>query len=151
VADVFSGGPEKTWSHMYTYSAHPGGAAAALKNLEIVEREGLVENARARGEQLKERLAEMKEKHPMVGDVRGAGLIQGIEFVADRKTKQHFDPKLRVNARLTEKLIARGVWIRVPAYIVPIAPPLIITADELDELATAIDESLGEVERELGV
>jgi adenosylmethionine-8-amino-7-oxononanoate aminotransferase len=151
VADVFSGGPEKTWSHMYTYSAHPGGAAAALKNLEIVEREGLVENARARGEQLKERLAEMKEKHPMVGDVRGAGLIQGIEFVADRTTKRHFDPKLRVNARLTEKLIARGIWIRVPAYIVPIAPPLIITADELDELATAIDESLGEVERELGV
>ena len=136
---------------MYTYSAHPGGAAAALKNLEIEERENLVENARARAEQLKERLAEMKEKHPMVGDVRGAGLIQGIEFVADRKTKQHFDPKLRVNARLTEKLIARGVWIRVPAYIVPIAPPLIITADETDELATAIDESLGEVERELGV
>ena len=151
VADVFSGGPEKTWSHMYTYSAHPGGAAAALKNLEIVERENLVENARARGEQLKERLEEMKEKHPMIGDVRGTGLIQGIEFVADRTSKQHFDPKLRVNARLTEKLIARGVWIRVPAYIVPIAPPLIITADELDELATAIDESLGEVERELGV
>ncbi len=151
IADVFSGGPDKTWSHMYTYSAHPGGAAAALANLAIVEREGLVDNARARGEQLAERLAEMKEKHPMVGDVRGAGLIQGIEFVADRKTKQHFDPSLKVNARLTEKLIARGVWIRVPAYIVPIAPPLVITADELDELATAIDESLGEVEKELGV
>ena len=151
VADVFSGGPEKTWSHMYTYSAHPGGAAAALKNLEIMERENLVENARVRGEQLSERLEEMKEKHSMVGDVRGAGLIQGIEFVADRETKEHFDPSLRVNARLTEKLIERGVWIRVPAFIVPIAPPLIITADELDGLCEAIDESLGEVEKELGV
>ena len=150
VADVFSGGPEKTWSHMYTYSAHPGGAAAALKNLEIVEREGLVENARVRGEQLHERLEEMKGKHSIVGDVRGAGLIQGIEFVADRKTKAHFDPSLRVNARLTEKLIARGVWIRVPAFIVPIAPPLTITADELDGLCDAIDESLGEVQGELG-
>ena len=151
VADVFSGGPEKTWSHMYTYSAHPGGAAAALKNLEIVERENLVENARARGEQLAERLAEMKERHPMVGDVRGAGLIQGIEFVADRETREHFDPSLRVNARLTEKLIERGVWIRVPAYIIPFAPPLIITADEIDALCNAVDESLGEVEQELGV
>lgn len=151
VADVFSGGPEKTWSHMYTYSAHPGGAAAALKNLEIVEREGLVENARIRGEQLHDRLEEMKEKHQMVGDVRGVGLIQGIEFVADRKTKQHFDPSLRINARLTEKLIEKGVWIRVPAYIVPLAPPLTITADELDGLCDAVDESLGEVERELEV
>lgn len=151
IADVFSGGPEKTWSHMYTYSAHPGGAAAAMANLAIVEREGLVENARIRGEQLHERLLEMKEKHPMIGDVRGAGLIQGIEFVADRKTKQHFDPSLRVNMRLTERLIERGVWIRVPAYIIPLAPPLIITADEMDQLATAVDESLTEVEKELGI
>jgi putrescine aminotransferase len=151
VADVFAGGPEKTWSHMYTYSAHPGGAAAALKNLEIVERENLVENARVRGEQIRERLEEMKEKHPMVGDVRGAGLIQGIEFVKDRKTKEHFDPSMRVNARLTEKFIERGIWIRVPAYIIPLAPPLIINADQVDELCTAVDESITEVEKELGV
>jgi 4-aminobutyrate aminotransferase-like enzyme len=111
----------------------------------------LVENARLRGEQLMDRLLEMKDKHPMIGDVRGAGLIQGIEFVADRKTKAHFDPKMRVNARLTEKLIERGIWIRVPAFIIPLAPPLIITADQLDHLATAIDESLTAVEKELGV
>ena len=87
----------------------------------------------------------------MIGDVRGAGLIQGIEFVADRETKQHFDASMHVNMRLTEKLIDRGVWIRVPAYIIPIAPPLVITADELNALADAIDESLTEVEQELGV
>lgn len=151
VADVFSGGPDKTWSHMYTYSGHPGGAAAALKNLEIVERENLVENARVRGEQLAERLQQMKAKHQMVGDVRGVGLIQGIEFVADRETKRHFDPSLHVNAKLTAKLIERGIWIRVPAYIIPIAPPLTITADQLDELCDAIDESLTEVGKDLGV
>jgi putrescine aminotransferase len=151
VADVFSGAPEKTWSHMYTYSGHPGGAAAALKNLEIVERETLVENARVRGEQLCDRLEKMKGKHRLVGDVRGVGLIQGIEFVADRETKEHFDPSLRVNTRLTAKLIERGVWIRVPAYVVPIAPPLTITADELDGLCDAIDESLGAIAKELGI
>jgi adenosylmethionine-8-amino-7-oxononanoate aminotransferase len=149
VADVFSGGPEATFKHMFTYTGHPAGAAAALKNLEIMEREKLVDNARVRGEQLKERLLEMKAKHPIIGDVRGVGLIQGIEFVKDRSTREHFDPKVRLNARLTAGLSKRKVWIRVPAYILPIAPPLVITADELDQLASAIDESITEVESEI--
>ena len=151
IADVFSGGPAATFSHMYTYSNHPAGAAAALRNLEIIEREHLVDNARQRGEQLAERLLEMREKHPMVGDVRGAGLLQGIEFVKDRETKEHFDPSLAVNARLTKKLVDRGVWIRVHPYIIPIAPPLIITADEIDELADTIDQALAGTEKELGM
>ncbi|MBM3959019.1 MAG: aspartate aminotransferase family protein [SAR202 cluster bacterium] len=147
IADVFNGGPEATFKHMFTYTGHPAGAAAALKNLEIIEREKLVENARARGEQLRARLHEMKEKHPIIGDVRGTGLIQGIEFVKDRATKEHFDPKVKLNARLTAALSKRKVWIRVPAFILPIAPPLVISSDELDQLATAIDESITEVER----
>ncbi len=151
VADVFSGGPDKTFKHMFTYTGHPAGAAAGLKNIEIMEREGLVENARVRGLQLKNRMAEMKEKHPVVGDARGAGLIQGLEIVKDRKTKEHFDPKVGVNSRLTASLKKRGIWLRVPAFIVPMAPPLTITADELEHLADALDESLTEVERGLGV
>ena len=151
VADAFAGGPDKVWSHMYTYSAHPGGAAAAFANLEIVERENLVENARIRGEQISESLLEMKNKHAIVGDVRGVGLIQGIEFVKDRTTKEHFDSSVGVNAMLTEELRKRGVWIRVPAYILPIAPPLTITADETDTLTTIIDEALSAVESRLGV
>ena len=136
---------------MYTYSGHPAGTAAALKNLEILERENLVENARERGVQLKERLQDMQERHPIIGDVRGAGLLQGIEFVADRETKEHFPASSNLNGRLTEKLAERGVWIRVPAYILPVAPPLIITADQLDELCAAIDESVGSVKEDLGV
>ena len=119
--------------------------------IEIMERENLVQNARQRGEQLAETLADIKDRHPIVGDARGTGLIQGLELVKDRETKEHFDPSVRLNARLTEKLIDRGIWIRVPAFILPIAPPLIITADEIDEMTTAIDESLTEVESELGV
>jgi putrescine aminotransferase len=151
VADAFAGGPEKVWSHMYTYSAHPGGAAAAFANLEILERENLVENARIRGEQISESLSEMQKKHVIVGDVRGVGLIQGIEFVKDRQTKEHFDSSVGVNAMLTEELRTRGVWIRVPAYILPLAPPLTITADETDNLTGIIDEALGAVEARLGV
>ncbi len=151
IADAFAGGPEKVWSHMYTYSAHPGGAAAAFANLEILERENLVENARIRGEQISESLLDMKNKHVIIGDVRGAGLIQGIEFVKDRKTKEHYDSSVGVNAMLTEELRKRGVWIRVPAYILPIAPPLTITADETDTLTGVIDEALSAVEGRLGV
>ena len=136
---------------MYTYSAHPGGAAAAFANLAIVERENLVDNARIRGEQISESLLAMKDKHPIIGDVRGVGLIQGIEFVKNRQTKEHFDSSVGVNAMLTEELRKRGVWIRVPAYILPIAPPLTITADEADTLCSVIDESLGAVERRLGL
>jgi putrescine aminotransferase len=151
IADAFAGGPEKVWSHMYTYSAHPGGAAAAFANLEILERENLVENARIRGEQISESLLDMKNKHAIIGDVRGVGLIQGIEFVKDRKTKEHYDSSVGVNAMLTEELRKRGVWIRVPAYILPIAPPLTITADETDTLTGIIDEALSAVEGRLGV
>ena len=119
--------------------------------LEIMERENLVQNARQRGEQLAETLADIKDRHPIVGDARGTGLIQGLELVKDRETKEHFDPSVRLNARLTEQLIDRGIWIRVPAFILPLAPPLIVTADEIDEMTTAIDESLTEVESVLGV
>jgi adenosylmethionine-8-amino-7-oxononanoate aminotransferase len=150
IADAFAGGPEKVWSHMYTYSAHPGGAAAAFANLEIVERENLVENAKVRGQQISDSLDEMKAKHPIIGDTRGVGLIQGIEFVKDRETKEHFDSSVGVNAMLTEELRKRGVWIRVPAYILPIAPPLTITADETDTLTSIIDEALTAVESRLG-
>ena len=119
--------------------------------IEIMERENLVENCRARGEQLSELMDDMKDRHPIVGDARGVGLIQGLELVKDRDTKEHFDPSVKLNARLTQKLTDRGIWIRVPAFIMPLAPPLIITADEILELTTAIDESLTEVEAELGV
>ena len=149
IADAFAGGPDKVWSHMYTYSAHPGGAAAAFANLAIVERENLVENARIRGTQITEALEVMKGKHQIIGDTRGVGLIQGIEFVKDRETKEHFDPSIGVNTMLTEELRKRGVWIRVPAYILPIAPPLTITGDETETLLTVIDEALEAVEKRL--
>ena len=151
IAQVFAGGADKVWSHMYTYSAHPGGAAAAMANLAIIEREELVENARLRGEQISDDLARMYRQHPIVGDVRGVGLIQGIEFVKNRETREHFESSIGVNSMLTEELRKRGVWIRVPAYILPIAPPLTITADETENLTAIIDDSLSAVESRLGV
>ena len=149
ISDSFLGEPKNSWSHMYTYSAHPGGAAAGLKNLEIVERENLVENAKLRGEQLFNNLSEIKDKYKIVGDNRGIGLLQGLEIVKNEETKEHFDPSLHLNQILTEKLKKRGIWIRVPAYILPIAPALTVTKDQIDHICVAVDESLGELEKEI--
>ena len=151
IANAFAGGPEKTWSHMYTYSAHPGGVAAGLKNLEILKRENLVQNARERGAQLADRLAAMKDRYEIIGDARGVGLVQGLELVADRATKQSFAPEVGIGGRFTDALKKRGVWIRVGAYILPVSPPLSITADEMDELCDAVEESLAEVTESLGM
>src|SRR5262245_10935000 len=136
---------------MFTYTGHPAGAAAGLVNLDIIEREGLVDNARSRGEQLRGRLAETMARHPIVGDARGVGLLQGLELVRDRRTKEHFPAEVGLGARLTESLRKRGVWLRVPAFVLPIAPPLVISAQEVDHLCDVVDAALGEVERELGV
>ncbi len=149
VGDVFAGGPEKTWSHMYTYSAHPGGVAAGLKNLEIMKREKLVENTRERGAQLSERLSEMKDRHQIIGDARGMGLVQGLELVADRDTKEHYPAEAMLNTRLTQALKDRGIWIRVPAFILPVSPPLTITSQELDDLCDIVEESIIEVTKTL--
>ena len=145
VAEVFD---DEAFSHMYTYSGHPAGAAAALANIEILERENLVENARLRGEQLERRLLEMKEMHPIVGDVRGAGLLRGIEIVKDKKTKEHFPASMTINSLLTRGFMERGLWLRAQPFIVPIAPPLIVTADEIDMIADAIDGALTDAESE---
>ena len=151
VADAFQGSADRTFKHMFTYTGHPAGAAAALVNLDILEREGLVANARARGEQLRARLAETAARHPIVGDARGTGLLQGLELVRDRQSKEHFPPEAGLSARLTKSLRKRGVWLRAPAFILPIAPPLVVSADEIDQLCDAVDGALGEVERSLGL
>ena len=150
ISNAFAGGPEKTWSHMYTYSAHPGGVAAGLKNLEIMKRENLVQNARERGAQLTDRLADIADRHPIVGEARGIGLVQGLEIVADSETRKSFPPEVGIGGRLTDALKRRGVWIRVGAYILPLSPPLTITATQIDDLCDVVDEALGEVEGELG-
>ena len=149
ISDSFLGDPANSWSHMYTYSAHPGGAAAGLKNLEIVEKENLVENAKKRGQQLFDNLSEIKDKYKIVGDNRGIGLLQGLEIVKNEETKEHFEPSLHLNQILTEKLKKRGIWIRVPAFILPIAPALTVTKDQIDQICVAVDESLGELEKEI--
>src|SRR5262249_47627322 len=86
--------PERRWMHAYTYSGHPTACAVALANLEIIEREGLIPEVERKGKKLFAGLKELAS-HNHVGDVRGLGLLAGIEFVEDKATKKPFAPSMK--------------------------------------------------------
>src|SRR6516164_4422399 len=88
------------FQHTHTYMGHPLACAAALAVQRVMRRDNLLANVRAQGAHLSRRLKERFGNHPFVGDVRGRGLLQGVELVADRGTKEPFDPKLKMHARL---------------------------------------------------
>ena len=150
IADFFAGG-QKYLRHIFTFAGHPVSAAASLANIKVIEQDSLVENAKLTGEYFKNKLEKFKEKHNVIGDVRGTGLLLAAELVSDRETKEKFDPSLKVNESITRKFHARGIIFRVSTNILNIAPPLCITREEVDEVCVAIDEVLTELENELGI
>ena len=150
VADHFAG-EDNFLRHTLTFSGHPVSAAASLKNIEIMENEGMVQNAAEVGAYFKEQLEGLMVDHPTVGDVRGIGMLIAVELVADRKTKAKFQPDAKVPARLNASFKKHGLIFRAASEILSIGPPLCITRDEVDEIVHAIDLSLWELEGELGI
>ena len=122
--------------HGWTYSGHPLCAAAANANLDIVEAEDLVGNARDTGAYFQQRLHETFDDHPLVGEVRGVGLMAALEFGtgADRKTP--FDPSLKVGPKVSAAALDEGMIARAMPNgdILGFAPPLVITRDEVDRI-----------------
>jgi adenosylmethionine-8-amino-7-oxononanoate aminotransferase len=144
--------PEDRWMHAYTYSGHPTCCAVALKNLEIMERERLADNAARMGARLYEGLRQAVGNHPNVGEVRGGkGLLVAVELVEDRATKRNFTPDRTVAARLQAEMMKRGMVTRVRATPGPhpapgdtafYAPPLVITAAEVDRVVEISRDAL---------
>ncbi|HUI96560.1 MAG TPA: aminotransferase [Xanthobacteraceae bacterium] len=138
--------------HGFTYSGHPVSAAVALKTLEIYARDKVFAAAAARIPQLQARLKALGD-HPLVGEARGMGLMGGLELVADKRTKQAFDPKAGVAMRCVRFAEDEGLIVRaVAGDTVTLCPPLIIKADEVDELfarlGRALDRTLDWAKRE---
>ena len=151
VADAFLGGADRTFKHMFTYTGHPGGRG---------RRPGQPGHHRARGaggQRPRARRAAPRASRRDDGAAshRGrrarGGPPAGARAGARPPTKEHFPAEAGLGARLTESLRKRGVWLRVPAFVLPIAPPLVISAQEIDHLSDVVDAALGEVERELGL
>ncbi len=148
VADAFAG-EDNVFRQALTFGGHPVTAVAALENIDILERDGLVENSAGTGAYFLEQLRGLMEVHPMIGDARGIGLLLGIELVADRETKEAFPKEVKVPERLSEKFRERGLILRVGGATVGMSPPLCITPSEVDEIVSALDSSIGELEIEL--
>ncbi len=139
------------FTHGYTYSGHPIGAAAAMANLDIVEGEDLAGNAKRTGGYMLKRMNEVFADHPLVGEVRGVGLLAAIEFVADKKTKQAFEAPLRVSAKVADECLKNGMIVRAmpSGDALAYAPPLVITSDEVDRIVEITEKSLATVTDEL--
>jgi adenosylmethionine-8-amino-7-oxononanoate aminotransferase len=150
VAAAFEGDKSKTFGLGITFGTHPVSCAVALANIEIIARERLPENAASTGAYLHSRLTGLKEQHPIVGDVRGRGLLLAVEVVKDPATNEPFPEDAGLPDKLTAALVKRGILCRA-GNVINIAPPLVITPAECDWLVDGLDAALSEVEQELGV
>ena len=139
------------FGHGFTYTAHPGPAAAALANLDLMERDQLVAQAATGGAYLGERLVDAFGHHPLVGDVRGAGLMRGVEFVAAREPPVAFDPSLKVAGRIVEEAFGRGVIGRAlpQTDTISFSPPFIISEEEIDTAVSTLRAATDHVMQQL--
>ena len=139
--------------HGFTYSGHPVGGAVGLKVLEIVEREGLVENAATVGKHFLKALRERIADHRFVGDVRGKGLMLAVEFTADKETRRSFDPSAGAHKIVAVKCFEHGLLCRALPFIevTAFSPPLTMTNAEADETVDryvrALDAATPELEK----
>ncbi len=133
--------------HGWTYSAHPIGAAAGVANLQVIEDQGLVENARTVGAYLHARLTDALGDHPHVGDIRGAGMLCAVELVEDRGDRVFYDPAKKTGPQVAAALLSRGVIGRAmpQSDIIGFAPPFCLTEAEADEIVAKTTEAVVEV------
>jgi adenosylmethionine-8-amino-7-oxononanoate aminotransferase len=148
VAEAFAGDASKTLRHGFTFGGQAVAAAAALKAIEIIEREDLAGNSARMGARLLEGLRWLAGRHPVMGDVQGLGLLAAVELEKDRRSRQ----KITLDeARLLEKhLLDLGVITRVWDTLF-FAPPLCISAEEVDRLVDLTGQALTRFEADLGL
>jgi adenosylmethionine-8-amino-7-oxononanoate aminotransferase len=145
------------FQHGHTYIGHPTACAAALAVQKVIQRDDLLAAVRRQGAGLSERLAARFSQHPNVGDIRGRGLFMALELVEDRATKAPFDPELRLHARVKAEAMAHGLMVYPMGGTIDgrrgdhvlLAPPFIVTDNELDQivtrLAAAVDAAIATV------
>jgi adenosylmethionine-8-amino-7-oxononanoate aminotransferase len=139
-----------TFQHSHTYTGHPLACAAALAVQRVIRRDDLLANVRRQGAHLERRLRERFGNHPFVGDVRGRGLFQGLELVADRTTKEPFDPARKLHTRVKHEAMARGLMVYPMGGTVDgnrgdhvlLAPPFIIDDAAIDVIVEWLGDAI---------
>ena len=149
VFDAFANG-SGSFQHGHTYMGHPMACAAALAVQQVIRRDNLLASVRAMGERLRMRLSARFGNHAHVGDIRGRGLFLGLELVADRASKEPFDPKLKLHGRVKQAAMERGLMVYpmggtidgVRGDHVLLAPPFIVDAGTIDTIVDRLGEAV---------
>ncbi|MCC7021452.1 MAG: aspartate aminotransferase family protein [Thermomicrobiales bacterium] len=147
VREALYGDPALTFMHGFTYTGHPVACAVGVRNLDIIEREGLVEQAARVGAYLISKLKEVGERHDCVGEVRGRGMMAGMEFVLDRDTRAEAAQSDRLSGKVSRTAFRMGLICRpMPGSdVLAFSPPLIANESDVDRIAEILDEAIAEV------
>jgi adenosylmethionine-8-amino-7-oxononanoate aminotransferase len=129
----------------HTFEGNPISCAAGLAVLREIIDNNLCANARAQGERLRQGFERLARKYGVIGDIRGKGLLQGIEFVRDVKTKEPFPPEVGFGVQVGRRALANGLLCRFDPNWLAFGPALVVTAEQLDEMLAVLDRSMGEV------
>jgi adenosylmethionine-8-amino-7-oxononanoate aminotransferase len=142
---VESGG----FQHGHTYAGNPMACTVGLEVMNVIRDEGLCDNAAAMGAVLKEGLLALAKRHPVIGDVRGRGLLLGIELVKDRDTREPFPAEKNMNLRLTAECRKQGLILYPRRCInglagdhLTVAPPLIVGQNQVNDILNRLDAAL---------
>jgi adenosylmethionine-8-amino-7-oxononanoate aminotransferase len=149
IFDAFANG-SGFFQHGHTYLGHPMACAAGLAVQEVVRRDKLLDNVKAMGARLAQRLNDRFHNHAHIGDIRGRGLFQAIELVEDRSSKAPFDPNLKLNARVKREAMARGLMVYPSGGTIDgargdhvlIAPPFIVNAEQIDTIVERLGDAV---------
>ena len=136
--------------HGFTAGGNPLGSAVALKALEVLEEEGLLENVNCVSPRFMERLHKLGE-HKYAGEARGVGLMGAVELVANKKTKEPLPGDLQVSERIANKALEKGLICRPLGAAIVLGPPFIITVEQIDELFDILEETMAEVFADVGL
>ena len=142
-------GKDRCFTNGYTYSGHPVCCAAALKNIEIMQREKIFDHAIEVGDYFAEQLKTLLDL-PIVGEVRGYRLMQCVEFVKNRETRELFPEEMDIGKIISDIADAKGLLVRPIFHLNVMSPPLIITKDEVDFVVGTLRESIEEAMQQLG-
>lgn len=141
---LLAAGDDFVLHHGFTYSGHPVACAAALANLDIIERERLVADVRRKAPHFRRRLEALGDL-PIVGEVRSRGLMAAIEIVRDRASRAPFPAAVRVPLRIREAALARGLIVRASGDLLVLCPPLVITPAQIDGMTRVLRAAISEV------
>ncbi|HJO45084.1 MAG TPA: aspartate aminotransferase family protein [SAR324 cluster bacterium] len=136
---------ETAWMHAYTYSSHPVGCSVGLAMLDLIEKEDFTTQARDKGARLLTNLKDTLGDHPNVGDVRGLGMMCAVEIVKDQSNGEEFDASEKIGPKVHQAGVQRGLFSRVRGDVYCLAPPIITSEQQLDQIVDILNDSIKEV------